>query len=97
LLWKIKPVSCIIPFYNEQDWVIEVLSKMVNNPYFDKIVLVNDGSTDKSLFLVEQFLAEKNNDNITLVSYPHNHGKSYAIQQGLESVDTDYVFCLIRI
>jgi glycosyltransferase involved in cell wall biosynthesis len=87
-----KSCTCIIPFYNEQDWVVDVLSKMANNSCFDRILLVNDWSTDKSLFLVEQFLSTKKDDRIQLVSYLHNRGKSYAIQQGLQKLDTEYVF-----
>ena len=84
--------TCIIPLYNEEAWILRVLEKISSVSFFDRIVLVDDGSVDGSVGLIQKFIDQHTNLPISLVSYPDNHGKSYAVKQWLDLVDTDYVF-----
>jgi glycosyltransferase involved in cell wall biosynthesis len=84
--------TCIIPFYNEEKRIWNVLEKLIQISYFDHIILVNDWSTDKGKNIIEKFIDEHRSHSISLISYQENKGKSHAVYEGLQKVDTDYVF-----
>lgn len=87
-----KSCNCIIPFYNEEQRIENVLQELSNIPYFDQIILVNDWSTDTSQQLVESFIKKHKKQNILLISYAKNKWKSHAVYEGLQVCHTDYVF-----
>ncbi len=76
---KINPneVFIIIPVYNEQDKVIEVIKKLQDDFKY-KIVSINDGSKDKSL---ERLIAQP---NIFVLNHILNRGQGAAIRTGQE-------------
>ena len=44
-----RKVLCVVPAYNEEKTVYNVLKVLTNSPLINRIVIVNDGSTDNSL------------------------------------------------
>ena len=84
--------TCIIPFYNEKDGVINVIKKLADIQQFNEIILVNDWSKDNSLALVENFIDSNKYTHIKCISYTENKGKSHAIHQGVKATKTEYVF-----
>lgn len=88
---KDSSCTCIVPFYNEQEGVITVLQKLASIKHFDEIILVDDGSQDKSLKLVQAFVAKHKSKNICIISYKKNKGKANAIKEGLKYVKSEYV------
>ena len=72
---KIK-VCTIIPVYNSENLIANVIKSVLQ--YTDKLIVVNDGSTDRTLDVLTGF------SEITLVSYAKNRGKGYALQQGFK-------------
>lgn len=85
-----KKISIIIPVYNAEKYVERGLSSIVHQTIFEKldVIIINDGSTDKSLKLCEQY-SEKY-ENIEVFS-KENGGVSSARNLGLEKVKTKYV------
>ncbi len=76
-------ICAIIPFYNE----IEHLPGIINDtlPFVDKIIAINDGSTDNSAALIPE------SQEIQFISYPKNKGKGFALNLGfLESIKSGY-------
>ena len=75
-------LSIIIPVYNEEKTIIEVLKKIKKNTsslFKYEIVVVDDGSTDLSRKLLED-----NNDLFDqLLINETNKGKGYSIKKGL--------------
>src|SRR5215469_3962050 len=57
---KYRPtISVIIPAWNEEVGVIKTIKSVLANPYpKTEIVVVNDGSTDRSREIVDAFIAE---------------------------------------
>ncbi|GGW71536.1 glycosyltransferase involved in cell wall biosynthesis [Winogradskyella epiphytica] len=54
--------SVIIPLYNKADYISDCLNSVLNQNFNDyEIIIVNDGSTDKSAAIVEGFESEKIN------------------------------------
>lgn len=66
----------IIPTYNNAPKLKGVLSDVLS--YTDKVILVNDGSTDDTLEILALF------PQITLVTYPVNRGKGWALRTGFK-------------
>jgi glycosyltransferase involved in cell wall biosynthesis len=88
---KLSPdLNILIPVYNEEKTIIEVLSKLnkVCKPIKNKsIIVVDDGSTDKTPKLLE-----KNKKLYSkLVTSPINKGKGNAIILGLNEVSSGYI------
>ena len=75
-------ISIIIPVYNEERHIKEVISRVKNAPIKieKEIIIVDDGSTDKTAEILK-----KNKDKILKVVYLNkNIGKGGAIRKGLE-------------
>lgn len=84
--------SIIIPIYNEEKTLKEVISKTQEIFNQDKkntyeIILVNDGSTDKTL----EILANIKNPNIKVLTHSTNYGKGKALQTGIEKATGEYI------
>lgn len=74
---KVKNKVCaVIPFYNEEKTINEIINRTIQ--YVDKIIAVNDGSTDNS--------KQKINDiqNIVVIDLEKNYGKGFALNKGFE-------------
>lgn len=71
---KLK-VLTIIPSYNNGGTILDVVTKCLN--YSDQVLVINDGSTDHSYRLLEQY-----GDTIKVISHPKNLGKGEAIKTG---------------
>lgn len=72
---KIKIVA-VIPFYNERDFIRNVISETLN--FTDIVIAVDDGSTDNSF---EQIIKL---DKVILISNAKNFGKGYSLRKGFE-------------
>lgn len=76
-------VCAIIPFYNEKDFLLEVVSETLN--FVDNIIAVNDGSDDGS----EKTITDL--ERVQVISLNRNYGKGYALQVGFnESINQNY-------
>lgn len=87
-----KTCTCIVPFYNEEQRILSVLEKLIQTPLFDKIITVDDGSSDEGKVFVEKFIKDHPSYDIKLISYSKNKWKSNAVNEWLKKVDTQYVF-----
>lgn len=88
----LKKVSIIIPIYNVDLYLDKCLYSVVNQTYKDiEIILVNDGSTDRSLEIAEGF-AQKD-ERIVLYSQV-NGGLSAARNTGMRLASGDYILFL---
>lgn len=82
-------VSIIITFYNEEILISRCLKSVLEQTYSNiELILINDGSTDNSLSIVEQYLA--NIQNSKIVTIP-NSGHANARNIGLEMSTGFYV------
>jgi glycosyltransferase involved in cell wall biosynthesis len=64
----------VVPAYNEEPTVKGVLERLY--PLVDELVVVDDGSTDKTREVVEKWLPEQ--DNAWMLSFDDNQGMSAA-------------------
>ena len=83
-------IDVIIPCYNEEKTIETTIVKSLENlGSKDNLLVVDDGSTDKSNFLIKN-LANKF-ANINLMVHEKNLGKGAAIQTALKKVKNEIV------
>lgn len=85
-------VTVIVPVYNTIKYLRECVNSIVNQTYSNlEILLIDDGSTDKSLELCYQF---EKKDNRIRVIHKNNEGLGLTRNKGLEFASGKYV-CFI--
>jgi dolichol-phosphate mannosyltransferase len=87
---KLKVLSILIPVFNEESTIINILSKAIKaNTYnFKKeIIVIDDGSFDKTNMLIKNI----NEPSVKLISYKQNMGKGFAIRMGLKKAKGDLI------
>ncbi len=88
-----KKLSIIIPVYNEQNTIYELLMRVksveIINNVQKEIIVVNDKSTDNSLSEIERFQADFPNV-IEIVNHTLNIGKGGAVHSGINHATGEY-------
>lgn len=89
-----KKISLVVPMYNEQEVVNEsykkitaVLKELKNYEY--EIIIVDDGSKDNTLSIVEE-IAQKD-EKLKIISFSRNFGHQAAVTAGLKETIGDAV------
>jgi len=72
-----KSVSIVIPAYNEEATVAKVVSVARKLSYVNEVIVVDDGSTDRTV-------EEAENAGATVISHIMNEGKGSAIKTGFK-------------
>lgn len=87
-------LSIVIPAYNEENRISKTLpdviryaEKLKKDGYSTEIIVVNDGSSDKTLGVLNNFKGK-----IEVVSYIPNHGKGYALREGVKKAQGEYIY-----
>lgn len=100
----IHMVTIAIPIYNAEKYLRDSIQSVLNQTYRDWILyLINDGSTDDSLFIIQEF-AEKDS-RIIIVNDGFNRGLIARLNQSIEMctskyyarMDADDIMCITRI
>jgi glycosyltransferase involved in cell wall biosynthesis len=87
-------VSIIIPIYNVENYIEECLQSVLKQTYTQyEVLLVNDGSTDKSASICEAFI-KQHPQNFKLI-HKKNGGLSDARNVGIK--DAEGVYLLIQM
>lgn len=78
-----KNISIIIPFYNEEETVSDVLTEVLQACPDAEVIAVDDGSTDQTAPKIKTF------NNVTYLPLPQNLGQSAALYAGLRHANRD--------
>ncbi|OFZ00607.1 MAG: hypothetical protein A3K10_03660 [Bacteroidetes bacterium RIFCSPLOWO2_12_FULL_31_6] len=82
-------VSIIIPCYNAEKYIAETIASVINQTYSNwELIIVNDGSTDNSIAILNQFLEKE--IRIQLINKT-NSGVSDTRNKGLEVASGEFV------
>ena len=85
-------VSVVVPVYNVEDYLEECLDSIVNQTLDDiEIICVNDGSTDNSLEILNEYA--KKDSRFTVISQ-ENAGHAVATNRGMELAKGEYLFLM---
>ncbi len=82
-------ISVIVPFLNEEEYLYESIKRLIETSLFEKIILVDDGSTDGSNKIANSIASEL--EIIDVIKLDKSEGKGNAIKVGLNSVYTSHV------
>jgi glycosyltransferase involved in cell wall biosynthesis len=89
-------ISIVVPLFNEEEslpelvqWIIRV---MIDNHYSYEIIMIDDGSKDKSWQVIERLQHE--NQNIKGIKFRRNYGKSAALYCGFDVAKGDVVITM---
>lgn len=78
---KTPSVSVLLPVYNAERYVVQAVQSILDQTYRDfELILINDGSTDSSLSILEPFAAR--DPRIRLISR-ENRGLVHTLNEGL--------------
>ena len=85
-----KLVSVIVPLFNEEKTILEVLTKISDiKKIFNnlEVIVINDGSTDNSM----KILDENKNLYDEIIINTTNKGKGNAVKKGIEKAKGEYI------
>ena len=88
---KLVNVSVIIPTYNEQNYIDKTIDSLLNNNYPQKlveIIIVDGGSSDKTINIVRDKI--KNNNNVKIYNNP-NKIQSSGLNLGIKKSNGDII------
>ena len=89
-------ISVIIPMYNSKDSIISTLNSIKNQTAFEyilEIIVINDGSTDNSLDLVNEYIDANKEMEIVVIDKP-NGGVSSARNKGMKVARGEWIALL---
>jgi len=82
-------ISIIIPVYNVELYLEKCLNSVINQSYKNiEIILINDGSTDNSGKICDEF---KEKDNRIKVLHKENEGQAIARNKGIDLSNGEYI------
>ena len=79
-------VSAIVPVFNEEKTVGDVVKALVNSKLISEVICINDGSTDGSRAILKSF-----GKRIVFIDLKENHGKGYAVGLGVEKAKGEII------
>lgn len=83
-------ISVIVPVYNVEKYLDECLDHIINQTFSDiEIICINDGSTDSSLNILNDFAKR---DNRVQIFNQQNRGLGAARNRGIELAKGDYIY-----
>jgi len=86
-------VSILVPLYNEEEFIGEVLARVLAAPLPQgltrEVIVVDDGSTDDSALVVEALAAE-HPGVVRLVRHAKNQGKGAAIRTAIDEAKGEF-------
>ena len=81
-----RNISAIVPAFNEEKTVAGVVNKLLSSHLISEVICVNDGSTDATAQILSAF-----GDKIKFLNFADNHGKGFALAQGILAASGDIV------
>lgn len=89
MMKKAPTISVVVPIYNAEKYISKCVNSIIEQTYADfEILLINDGSTDKSLDLVESL--SKQDDRIKVINQS-NKGVTKARSKGVRIAKGEWI------
>ena len=80
-------ISIVIPVYNEEKTVQETIAKVSQIPFEKEILVIDDGSTDKT----PEVLRSLQGNSLILLRHEQNKGKGAALRTGFSRASGDII------
>jgi glycosyltransferase involved in cell wall biosynthesis len=82
-------LSVVMPVYNEQATLEEVIARVLAVPLDMELICVDDGSTDNSREILSRL--QQTHPQVRVELQPRNMGKGAALRRGIEQATGDFV------
>ena len=84
-------ISVVIPVYNVEKYIIPCLNSLLSQTFKDyELIIVNDGSSDRSMEYVENLLSNNGDVRCQIIN-KRNGGVSSARNTGIETASGEYI------
>src|SRR5256885_15264193 len=83
-----QPLGVIVPAYNEERTLEQVLDRVLHQSCVGQVVVVDDCSTDGTLAAAMPF---QDDPRVTVLRHARNQGKAAAVRTGLDVLTTPLV------
>ncbi len=80
-------LSIVVPIYNEEKTLREILKKILDQPLDKEVILVDDGSTDGT----REILRTLDHPEVRVILLPENRGKGAALRAGFREAAGEIV------
>lgn len=77
-------LSIIIPVYNEEKTVVSVIKRVLQNKLVSEVIVVNDGSSDRSKSQIQNLKSQINSKKLRVLNKIKNEGKGAAVRDGIK-------------
>ncbi len=81
---SLKKIVCVVPAYNEASTIVDTIENLKKIKEIDEIVVVNDGSIDNTLDIVNRL-------DVKVIDLGKNYGKGFAIKTAINNLDYDII------
>ena len=78
-------ITAIVAAYNEDATIANVLVALKRSPLIDEVIVVSDGSTDRTVEIARSF-------DVKTIALRANCGKGYAMRVGVDNASNDVLF-----
>jgi glycosyltransferase involved in cell wall biosynthesis len=89
---RYEPVSCVIPAYNESQYIANVLDIVCQVPDLLQIIVVDDASEDNTSEVIRSYC--ERDPRVRLLRLPTNRGKGGAMTIGADTSASDLIVFL---
>ncbi len=85
-------ISIVVPAFNEEDGILDTLESIHNmdNSELVEVVVVDNGSTDRTMAIIEEYRQQYPRMNLTVLREPRK-GVGFARKRGMDEVVAHYV------
>ena len=85
-------LSVIVPVFNRQDTILGCLDSIAGQTLpVSEVILVDDGSTDASVAVIEKWIAAQSSQTSYLLINQQNQGKSAALNAGVVAANNEWI------
>jgi glycosyltransferase involved in cell wall biosynthesis len=80
-------LSVIVPCYNEEATIQELLARVLASPHVAEAIVVDDGSSDQTMSMAKSVEDRR----LRLIQQPYNMGKGAALRRGFAEATAEFV------
>lgn len=84
-----EKLSVVVPTYNEEATLHTVLTRVFSQPMVGEVIVVDDGSSDKTREIAEGWAARET--RVKFLSHEKNQGKGAALRTGFQAATLEFV------